>query len=61
MDRSEPITAKDASAGDGSPDLELIFAPVTFVNHGFVAGPPGHDVCTLVGRLPFVCIRFIEA
>ncbi|KAF8527489.1 GMC oxidoreductase [Hysterangium stoloniferum] len=44
---SNPTKVVDASAGNASPDLELILAPVGFVNHGFTPAPPGHEVVTL--------------
>jgi len=48
IDPSNPVKVQDECAGPLSPDIELVGAPAAFRDHGFVTGPPGEDVFTIV-------------
>ena len=54
----------DATSGPGAPDLELIWAPIVFMDHGFVQPPPGTMGVTMVRDMPLlrtkVMVRSIQ-
>lgn len=47
---SDSQETTDETSGKNAPDIELIWMPLAFLDHGFKTAPPGTGVFTLVSR-----------
>ncbi|KZS95254.1 GMC oxidoreductase [Sistotremastrum niveocremeum HHB9708] len=48
---SQTAETTDETSGKNAPDIELIWMPLAFLDHGFKAAPPGTEVFTLTATL----------
>lgn len=45
------ITTENVASGPGAPDIEILWAPMAFIDHGFQPAPAGTEVISLVCSL----------